>query len=239
MSHKYSRPHIELCMLLLVVLSACNVVSPAPDTSKTVLPSSTKDSFPTNTVSLMPTSTATFAASPTTMSTVTPIPTFTPEPTSVPWQSYVMTNTVQISGASKLWLPVPRERGQAGMPHVEILRIDPSPQELYNDKYGNLIAFWVGGKKSQKYSVTFEINLAPININVDPYRIGKYDRESWDYLQFTQPSKFIQSDKEEVITTAKSIVGDVKNQYLQSKMILDWYLAIFITVARQIILLRS
>ena len=194
--------------------------SKPPDTPE---PTNTPKPEPTATATTTPTVTPTPTATLTSTPTLTPEPTNTPTPTAIPWRSYQMTNTVRIGDVSALWMPVPRVWDGVGMKNVEIGEISPPPDDLYEDTYGNLIAFWnVGYRGSADYSVAFSVDLAPIYHNIDLNLVQEYDTSSWEYQRFTQPSKNIQSANETVIQFAHDIVGEEANPYEQARLVHKW-----------------
>jgi len=139
------------------------------------------------------------------------------------WQSYKMTYSISIGNVGKLWIPIPREWDGIGMTNVSVINISPQPDDTFQDNQGNMIAFWnVGYRGSTNYSITFNIDLAPIKYVINPNQISDYDKSSPEYQRYTQPSSRIESDSEIIIQLAKQIIGSETNPYKQARLIHAW-----------------
>lgn len=141
----------------------------------------------------------------------------------VQWKTYHMVITLKISDKGKLWMPVPEEWDGAGMKNVVINSITPTPDDLYQEPQGNLIAYWdMYLHDTDTYSIDFQSDLAPIIYFIDLEKIGEYDQESELYQRYTAPSNEIKSNNQEIINLAKQIVGEESNPYFQAKLIHKW-----------------
>ena len=146
----------------------------------------------------------------------------TPTPTPIPWETYLITETIRIGNGNigKLWMPVPRDWDGVGMTNVNVVRIAPEPHDLYQDEHGNVIAFWNAGYRDAiDYQIVFRVDLAPAAYAVVDGDVGAYDTASEEYLRYTQPSKWIQSDAEEIAQLADNIVGGEENPYRQARLV--------------------
>ena len=145
----------------------------------------------------------------------------TPSPTPLPWQRYRMEYAIRIGDVGKLWMPVPRTAD--GMV-VDLIDIVPTPDDVFQDSQGNLIAFWdVGYRSTTVYSITFIADLEPIiRYDINPDLIGAYDTSSWEYQRYTRPSRLIQSDDGAITQLAHQIVGDETNSYHQARLVHRW-----------------
>jgi transglutaminase-like putative cysteine protease len=153
--------------------------------------------------------------------TLTPIPTKTATP--IPWESYDMKITLKIGGVGKLWMPVPRDWDGIGMTNIKIIEISPTPDDLYQEPQGNLIAFWnVNFRSNQEYSILFQADFTAIKYMINSNSIGKYDTSSLDYQLYTQPTKEIQSSDNTIVILAHQIVGNEINQFEQARLIHRW-----------------
>ncbi len=148
-------------------------------------------------------------------------PSSTPSPNPFPQQSYRMEYAIRIGDVGKLWMPVPRTAD--GMV-VDLIDIVPTPDDVFEDSQGNLIAFWdVGYRSTTVYSITFNADLEPIiRYDINPDLIGAYDTSSWEYQRYTRPSQLIQSDAGAIIQLAHQIVGEETNPYHQARLIHSW-----------------
>jgi len=170
-----------------------------------------------------PTITQTFTQEPTFTETLIPTHTPTLTQTPIPWTPFKMTYKINIDGIGKLWMPVPQNWDEIGMRNIEIIDISPPPDDLYEDVQGNLIAYWyVGYRASTDYSISYNIELAPIHHEINVDLIGEYEKNDYEYKRYTQPSQLIQSSDMTVIKLASQIVGDEKNCYIQAQLIHRW-----------------
>lgn len=134
-----------------------------------------------------------------------------------------MTETIRIGGVGKLWMPVPRDWDGIGMANVEIVSIFPAPDDIYKDVQGNLIAYWdVGYRSSTEFSIVFELDLAPIDYQIDPNALGVYDVSSLEYQRYIQESEWIQSSDDRIVQLAREIVGTETNPYRQAQLVHRW-----------------
>jgi transglutaminase-like putative cysteine protease len=121
----------------------------------------------------------------------------------------------------KLWLPVPREWDS--QKSVQILSIDPPPDGTYEDpEFGNRMAFWDFGKGPEKAvytaSIKFRLEAYDIRVEVDPNKVGTYDKSSPEYQLYTR-SEHTVCLTPKIYEFAKEAVGDEKNPYLQARRI--------------------
>lgn len=121
----------------------------------------------------------------------------------------------------KLWLPLPRE--WESQKAVQILSIDPPPDGTYEEPdFGNRMAFWDFGKGPEKtvYMATIKYRLESydIRVDVDPNKVGTYDKSSPDYKLYTRSEHTIRLTPK-IYELAKEAVGDEKNPYLQARRI--------------------
>jgi cytohesin len=132
-------------------------------------------------------------------------------------------NKVELDKDLKLWIPIPREWDSQKA--VKIVSVEPEPHGKYVDpEYGNPMLFWDFGKEPEKAS--YKVNLKfrseqyDVHSNIDPNRVGPYDKTSKDYALYTRSTNtVVLTDK--VRTLAKIAVGDVENPYLQAKQIYE------------------
>ena len=123
----------------------------------------------------------------------------------------------------KLWVPIPREWDSQKA--VKIISVEPEPHAKYVDpEYGNPMLFWDFGKEPEKHSykvnIKYRLEQYEVHSNVDPNRIGPYDKISKDYILYTQSTRTI-SITDKVKELADIAVGDEENPYLQAKRIFE------------------
>jgi transglutaminase-like putative cysteine protease len=130
-------------------------------------------------------------------------------------------NTTDRTKDLKVWLPLPREwDSQTG---VEILSIDPPPHARYEDpEFGNRMLFWDFGKdpaaSSYRAVIKFRLESYKTLAEVDPAKIGAYDKTSEEYGLYTRDEHTI-AITQKVRELAKEAVGEEKNPYLQARRI--------------------
>jgi len=121
----------------------------------------------------------------------------------------------------KLWVPIPREWGSQKA--VKIISIEPEAHAKYVDpEYGNPMLVWDFGKDperpSYKVRVKYRLEQYDVHSDIDPNRIGNYDKTSKDYILYTRSTNTV-TITDKVRELAKTAVGDEKNLYMQVKRI--------------------
>jgi len=121
----------------------------------------------------------------------------------------------------KLWLPLPREWDS--QKSVKIVSIDPPPDGTYEDpEFGNRMAFWDFGQGPEKAvytaAVKFRLEAYDVQVEVDPAKVGTYDRSSPEYALYTRSEHTICLTPK-IQELAKEAIGDEKNPYLQARRI--------------------
>ncbi|MEJ2703606.1 MAG: transglutaminase domain-containing protein, partial [Sedimentisphaerales bacterium] len=130
-------------------------------------------------------------------------------------------NEIDRSKDLKLCVPIPREWDSQKA--VKIISIEPEPHAKYVDpEYGNPMLFWDFGKDperpSYKVHVKYRLEQYDVYSNIDPNRIGKYDKTSKNYILNTRGNSTV-TITDKVRELAKTAVGDEKNPYMQVKRI--------------------
>jgi len=121
----------------------------------------------------------------------------------------------------KLWIPVPRE--WHSQKAVKIISVQPPPHAEFEDPdYGNRMLFWDFGQEAEKpcYRVSIKYRLEQYGVyaDIDPNKVGTYDRSSGEYTLYTRSTHTI-SITPEIMELARQAIGDEKNPYLQAKRI--------------------
>ncbi|HUU18847.1 MAG TPA: ankyrin repeat domain-containing protein [Sedimentisphaerales bacterium] len=132
-------------------------------------------------------------------------------------------NKVDRSKDLKLWVPIPREWDSQKA--VKIVSVEPEPHGKYVDpEYGNPMLFWDFGREPEKPSYKVKLKYRSeqydVHSNIDPNRVGPYDKTSKDYALYTRSTNTV-TITDKVRRLAKTAVGDEKNPYLQAKLIYD------------------
>jgi hypothetical protein len=121
----------------------------------------------------------------------------------------------------KVWLLLPREWDS--QKSVQILSMEPPPDGTYEDpEFGNRMAFWDFGKGPEKTvytaSIKFRLEAYDIRVEVDPAKVGTYDKSSPEYMLYTRSENTIRLTPK-IHELAKEAIGDEKNPYLQARRI--------------------
>lgn len=134
---------------------------------------------------------------------------------------------VSAEGAAevRLWVALPpNHRGQ----DVTIGAIQPQPEEIVEDRLaGNRVVFWrlrdFTGGDLPTCTYDFEFGRETVLTDVDPARVGAYDRAADEYRRYTRSEPWIEVT-DEIESRARSIVEGETNPYLQARRIFAWIL---------------
>jgi transglutaminase-like putative cysteine protease len=173
---------------------------------------------------------------------ITPPPVVTPPPTpslsltdnkailSNP-VTYEVTRTLTIKNTAaqpnlvRVWLAWPAEwYSQTGVTSVSST---PNPTSTWKDsKLGDSGVFWEISNEpaaGSSFTITdkFEYTCSQISYDVDPEKIGNFDKSSTDYILFTSPEKYLEADYEPIKDTAAELTKD-KSPYDAASSIYDW-----------------
>jgi transglutaminase-like putative cysteine protease len=124
----------------------------------------------------------------------------------------------------KVWIPIPREWDSQKA--VKIISVQPEPHARYVDpEHGNPMLFWDFGKMAEqttyKVDIKFRLESYDIDVEVDPERVGSYDKTSKEYALYTRSTHTI-SITPKIRELAREAVGDETNPYLQAKRIVEF-----------------
>ena len=124
----------------------------------------------------------------------------------------------------KVWIPIPREWDSQKA--VKIISVEPEPHAEYTDpEYGNQMLFWDFGKlpeqSSYKVDIKFRLESYDVSVEVDPEKVGSYDKTSKEYALYTRSTHTI-SITPKIKQMAQEAIGDETNPYLQAKRILEF-----------------
>jgi transglutaminase-like putative cysteine protease len=133
-------------------------------------------------------------------------------------------NNIDRAKDLKVWIPIPREWDSQKA--VKIISVQPEPHARYVDlEYGNPMLFWDFGKMAEqttyKVDIKFRLESYDIDVEVDPERVGSYDKTSKEYALYTRSTHTI-SITPKIRELAREAVGDETNPYLQAKRIVEF-----------------
>ena len=123
-----------------------------------------------------------------------------------------------------MWLPVPREWDSQKA--VTIASVHPEPHARYVDpEYGNTIFFWDFGKMAEqpayRVDMSFRLESYDVDVEVDPARVGLYDKTSQEYALYTRSTRTIHITPK-IREMAREAIGDETNPYLQAQRIVEF-----------------
>jgi transglutaminase-like putative cysteine protease len=124
----------------------------------------------------------------------------------------------------KVWIPIPREWDSQKA--VKIISVQPEPRGRYVDpEYGNPMLFWDFGQEPEqatyKVDIKFRLESYDISVEVDPNRVGSYDKTSKEYALYTRSTHTIHITPK-IRELAQEAVGDETNPYLQAERIVKF-----------------
>jgi hypothetical protein len=130
-------------------------------------------------------------------------------------------NNIDRAKDLKVWIPIPREWDSQKA--VKIISVQPEPHGRYVDpEYGNPMLYWDFGKEpeqaSYKVDIKFRLESYEITAEVDPNRVGSYEKASKEYALYTRSTHMI-SITPKIKQMAQEAIGDETNPYLQAKRI--------------------
>jgi transglutaminase-like putative cysteine protease len=139
------------------------------------------------------------------------------------YQNYHIELEVQ-SVSSRVWIPAPRYWDGQGIQSINFLEISPEPSKWFREENGTEILYWENRTgKAQVYKLEFEIELVFIDNSIASLLdFPPYDVNSYIYQKYSQPQQDIQSDSDEIMYLATTIIGDETNPYKQAKLIHSW-----------------
>lgn len=132
--------------------------------------------------------------------------------------------TITRSEDLKLWIPVPREWDSQKA--VQILAVEPKPHEEYTDpEHGNRMLFWDFANAPEpppyKVTITYRLEHYEVHAEVDPNRIGLYDKTTRDYILYTRSTQNI-TVSGKVKELSRAAIGNQTNAYIQAEKIFEF-----------------
>ena len=133
-------------------------------------------------------------------------------------------NNIDRAKDLKVWIPIPREWDSQKA--VKIISVQPEPHARYVDpEYGNPMLFWDFGKGPEqpcyKVNIKFRLESYEVSVEVDPNRVGPYDKTSKEYALYTRSTRTIHITPK-VEQLAQEAIGDETNPYLQAERIVKF-----------------
>ncbi len=165
--------------------------------------------------------TATLTPAPTATSTIVPTP--IPTPTPGGYQKYHIELGVE-SSSLRIWMPAPRYWDGQSIRKIEYQEISPDPSDWFREENGTEVLYWENPtRKKQTYQIIFDVEMVFIdNSDAEEIEPQPYVENSYIFQKYTQPSDDIQSDSEQILALAKSIIKDEVNPYQQAKLLQSW-----------------
>ncbi len=173
-------------------------------------------------------------------STLTQAPTFTQTVVPTPEEPIVYINPQQYSVSYvttinnrgfnptdvRLYLPEPSE--WEAQQDLEITMIEPEPTGREADPTnGNEILYWKLGREpisgeSLEFTLAFDFTAYETKTYINPEEIQPYLEDSPEYLKYSQPEKYIESDDPLIIELASTIGDGEINPYILAGKFYDY-----------------
>ena len=124
----------------------------------------------------------------------------------------------------RIWLSQPKEWDNQR--DVKIFSVSPPfKQQKADPEFGNTLLYWdlsdVVDEGDINISIKFQYTAYETYYDIDPEKIGQYDKDSDLYKLYTREENWIEFTPE-VEALVEEIVDDEENPYLQAKRIYDW-----------------
>lgn len=141
------------------------------------------------------------------------------------WYALDHLTHVEKGGEALIWVALPPSwHGQ----EVEVTAIEPEPVAILEDpRTGNRVVEWLyrpqveGLPMNRFFRYDFKLVEKPVGFEVDPAKIGEYDRGSAEYLGNTKAESWIQIDGL-VREAAREIVGAQTGTWPRVQALFDW-----------------
>lgn len=131
--------------------------------------------------------------------------------------------TPKVSANIGFWVPIPTPRDKNGVVDTEIVKISPPTGSRMDVETGNKAVRWPDSDLNRQLTVTFDVELAPVTLQVNPNTTyGSYNTHTQEYLLYTAATSYVQSDDPTIVNRATSIVGNNTNPYIKAKLIYNW-----------------
>ena len=130
------------------------------------------------------------------------------------------------NGTLQVWIPAPVKT--SSQVNIALLSIEPETcvvKEPDLDSDLGLAYLEIPLEEVQgdlEISIEFSFTEYEMKFDVDPNKVGEYDRESYEYIHYTGSSENIDVN-DDIRNLALSVVGDETNPYLQAQKIY-WYI---------------
>lgn len=133
-------------------------------------------------------------------------------------------NNIDRAKDLKVWIPIPRE--WYSQKAVKIISVQPEPHARYVDpEYGNSMLFYDFGKEPEqatyKVDIKFRLESYEVSVQVDPNRVGSYEKTSKEYALYTRSTRTIHITPK-IRELAREAIGDETNPYLQAERIVKF-----------------
>lgn len=129
-----------------------------------------------------------------------------------------LTHTIEITNnasarvkGGKLYVPL--VMNTTARHHVILYDIHAFNQpKILEDDSGNMYAFWsnieIGREQNFSVRTNYHVLSFSTHYSINSSLVASYDRSSYLYMKHTEPEKLIESDREEIMSTAESIIGN-------------------------------
>ena len=145
-----------------------------------------------------------------------------------------LTHTIEISNivstrvrGGKLFVPL--VTNSTARHHVilhDVYASNRVQSEILQDDYGNIYAFWddIEIRREQSFSVKISYHVLSFTTHylIDSNLVASYNTSAHIYMKYTKAEKLIESDREEISSTAEKIVDNETNPHKRALKIYDF-----------------
>jgi hypothetical protein len=127
-------------------------------------------------------------------------------------------------GGEAIFMPLPKSWEGDNSSQVNIVKISPNPYYLLTDtNTGTQAVFWKNCIDNDVFKIIFDIQLTKIKYDLAVSQINSnYNKNSDIYKKNIKATSWAQSDNEQIIDAASSIVGNEVNPYKKAKLLFNW-----------------
>ncbi|MFO7838022.1 MAG: transglutaminase domain-containing protein, partial [Desulfosalsimonadaceae bacterium] len=121
---------------------------------------------------------------------------------------------------NSLWIPIPNTTNYQY--NIDLTEITPEPSKIYTDpEHNNTVLYYENAPAVISGSCEYS-RKPPFAFDVDPQKIGQYDKNSPLYKLYTRSETWIEADAPEIASKAEEIVEGLDNPYAKAQHIHDF-----------------
>lgn|GEM_PF-4698731 len=116
-----------------------------------------------------------------------------------------------------LWVPIPNTTNYQY--DINLTEINPEPSEIYTDpEHNNTVLYYRNAPAIISGSYEY-IHKLPFKYDIDPQKVGTYDKESSFYRLYTKSETWIEADADKIIRKANELTNKEDGPYQAAESI--------------------